>query len=582
MKSTENRWFILFVVLLFQAVHSFSQIDVALADVLREDSFAPALVVFKQQADLSDISPHASKEQKGRSVFSKLQATARRSQSRIAAELNVRGVTFHPFHIVNAIRIPQLDANLADWLASRPEVAVLTTDPVVALQVVDQEDDKVPIGYRGNPAVGWGVESMGTPQLWGMGHTGEGVVVGGQDTGYEWDHPALRSQYRGRLPNGADHNYHWHDAIHEDIHPDDQPNPCGYSLEEPCADNPHGILTMTVAVGELPDFSMGMAPDAQWVGCRNMDRGYGSPSTYLECFEWFLAPTNVEGMYPNPDLAPHVINNSWSCPLSEGCTPANFGILELAIRNLMAAGVMVVVSAGNTGPECETIDAPPALFEHSFTVGASDIDGNVAGFSSRGLVQADGSGRFKPDVLGPGVAIPTCGYTEDIFPASGTSLSAPHLTGLVALIISARPALSGQVARLADILRESALLVTSNQDCEGSPGQEVPNAVAGYGHARAVRALELALETELEGWPIRQVVSILPNPVHNQVVIRSANRGRVHLSLYSIEGQLLLRDTWMAEQTTLHRLSMAAFAPGVYIADIQVDGQREAHKIVKW
>jgi serine protease AprX len=85
---------------------------------------------------------------------------------------------------------------------------------------------------------------------------------------------------------------------------------------------------------------IGVAPQARWIGCRNMEAGYGSPASYIECFEWFLAPTNLEGESPNPDLAPHVINNSWSCPEMEGCTPENWDLMQTVIANLRAAGVV--------------------------------------------------------------------------------------------------------------------------------------------------------------------------------------------------------------------------------------------------
>ncbi len=64
---------------------------------------------------------------------------------------------------------------------------------------------------------------------------------------------------------------------------------------------------------------VGMAPGARWIGCRNMNVGVGTPETYTKCFQWFLAPTDLNDLNPRPDLAPDVINNSWSCPTSEGC-----------------------------------------------------------------------------------------------------------------------------------------------------------------------------------------------------------------------------------------------------------------------
>ena len=87
-----------------------------------------------------------------------------------------------------------------------------------------------------------------------------------------------------------------------------------------------------------------------------MDQGNGTPTTYTECFQFFLAPTDLAGNNPDPLRAPHVINNSWGCPASEGCTTPN--ILQTVVENVRNAGILVVVSAGNSGPNCSTISDP--------------------------------------------------------------------------------------------------------------------------------------------------------------------------------------------------------------------------------
>ena len=79
---------------------------------------------------------------------------------------------------------------------------------------------------------------------------------------------------------------------------------------------------MGTMVGSDSSNLIGVAPAAQWMACRNMERGNGQLSTYLECFEWFLAPTDLNGENANPDKAPHVINNSWYCSPEEDVIPA--------------------------------------------------------------------------------------------------------------------------------------------------------------------------------------------------------------------------------------------------------------------
>ncbi len=205
---------------------------------------------------------------------------------------------------------------------------------------------------------------MHAPDVWAQGFTGQGAVVGGQDTGYQWDHPALINQYRGWNGTTADHNYNWHDAIHSGG------GVCGANSPEPCDDSGHGTHTMGTMVGDDgAGNQIGMAPGARWIGCRNMDQGNGTPATYSECYQWFIAPTDLNDLNPDPSKAPDVINNSWSCPLSEGCTDPN--VLLADVEAVRAAGILTVHSAGNSGPTCSTVDTPAAIYDASFTVGAT-------------------------------------------------------------------------------------------------------------------------------------------------------------------------------------------------------------------
>ncbi|MBK9210595.1 MAG: S8 family serine peptidase [Anaerolineales bacterium] len=82
----------------------------------------------------------------------------------------------------------------------------------------------------------------------------------------------------------------------------------------------------------------------------------------------------------DPTRAAHVLNNSWGCPSIEGCDP---DALLQATDNLRYAGIFVVVSTGNDGPNCETVESPLSLYDSAFSVGAIDQLGNMADFSSR-------------------------------------------------------------------------------------------------------------------------------------------------------------------------------------------------------
>ena len=446
------------------------------------------LVFLSEQADLSVAASLATKPEKGAYVYAQLTGTARRTQSPLLASLEAGGVPYRSYWIANMVWV-RGNLSLVERIAGRDDVAHIYANPWVRLQEPDQ--GIATVDPQALETVEWNVAQVGADDVWAAGYTGQGAVVGGQDTGYDWDHPALIQQYRGWDGAAADHNYNWHDAIHENNPNTPVGNPCGFDSPVPCDDGNHGTHTMGTMVGDGGTGNqIGVAPGARWIGCRNMEQGWGTPATYSECYEWFIAPTDLNDENPRSDLAPDVINNSWSCPTQEGCTDPN--VLLAVVNNVRAAGILTVHSAGNSGSGCSSVSTPAAIYDASFTVGATDGADNIAVFSSRGPVSVDGSNRLKPDVSAPGVgvwsSVPGTGYALK----SGTSMAGPHVAGLTALLISVDPALAGQVDQIEDILRYSAVKRTTTQECGGVPGSEVPNNTYGWGRVDAFRAFLFA------------------------------------------------------------------------------------------
>jgi subtilisin family serine protease len=205
-----------------------------------------------------------------------------------------------------------------------------------------------------------------------------------------------------------------------------------------------------------------------------MRRGFGNPGSYAECMEFLLAPYPAGGdSITDGDvrLAPDVVNNSWGCPRFEGCFP---GTLERGIEALRAAGIMMVVSAGNEGPACGTAGTPPANYDASFSVGATTDDGQVVGFSSRGPVD----GLIKPDIAAPGQrvasSVPGGGYAY----ASGTSMAAPHVVGVVALVWSGDVVLIGDIEGTEALLSQTATAQEVSRTCATVSLPEGPLAAA--------------------------------------------------------------------------------------------------------
>jgi subtilisin family serine protease len=236
---------------------------------------------------------------------------------------------------------------------------------------------------------------------------------------------------------------------------------------------------------------IGVAPAAQWIGCRNMKNGVGSVASYLECFEFFLAPYPLGGdpqKDGRPDLAPHIVNNSWSCPVDEGCTGNEFlGVVQA----YKAAGILLVSAASNNGPNCGTVsDAPAKYAGEILTVGAYNTFLNEIAFFSA-LGPATWKGQLAPNVIAPGdfiVSAITKG-PDSYEDKPGTSMASPQAAGVAALLWSYRPELIGQIDATIDIIQKSARGMPAKTSCPGFPGSKVPNAAHGYGMLDAYKAL---------------------------------------------------------------------------------------------
>jgi serine protease AprX len=432
------------------------------------------LVYLTAQADLTEANSLPTRLEKGLYVYQTLTSMAERTQKPVITELERLGVSYRLHWIANMIWV-RGSLNIVQQLAQRPDVAHLYANPAIAL------DAPVKV-YPSNTqpqTIEWNITKVNAPAVWSLGYSGHSVVIGGQDTGYVWNHPAIKNQYRGWDGVTVDHDYNWFDATasHSFVPVD----PYG-----------HGTHTMGTMVGDDGgNNQIGMAPDARWIGCRNMDAGgNGTPETYTTCYEWFIAPTRVDGTDPRPDLAPDVINNSWGCPPSEGCNPNS---LLVPVQNLVAAGIVTSHSAGNSGSACESVEEPAAIYSESFTVGATNASDSITSFSSRGPVTVDGSNRSKPNISAPGdnvrSSVPGGGYAW----MSGTSMAAPHVAGLVALLISAQPTLRGQVSEIESIIEQSALHIAWT----GCSSSGVPNNAYGWGRIDALAAVESTHRLEL-------------------------------------------------------------------------------------
>jgi subtilisin family serine protease len=391
-------------------------------------------VVMGSQADVSAAAQMPDYDARRQYVYDTLVARADESQADLRGLLDRFHIRYTPYYLVNAVEV---DGGLVTQLllGGRKDVSRILPSPRLrplpgALDA-GRAEAEMPQGHD------WNLKLLGAEKVWQeFGARGAGIVVGQSDSGVDVTHPELADGYRGRE---GDNNYAWFDPWSHTSSPVDYGG--------------HGTHTLGSVLGN----TTGVAPDATWIACANLQRNLGNPALYLDCLQFMLAPFPLGGD-PLRDGAPlrsaNVLNNSWGCPQEhEGCDPAS---LEPAVDALRAAGIFVVASAGNDGPRCSTIKDPIAIYDGAFSVGAVDEGRGLAPFSSTGPVTVDGSGRLKPDIAAPGVDVWSAWPGGQYAMNSGTSMAGPHVAGVVALLWSADPSLLGDIDRTEQILRETA------------------------------------------------------------------------------------------------------------------------------
>jgi hypothetical protein len=387
-----------------------------------------------------------------RHVVDTKKAHADRSQAGLRAVLAERGADFTPFWIANAVKVTG-DRELMADLARRADVDRVVPDRAYPLAEPVRTAPAAP-----PDGVEWNVGRIRAPEVWeAFGDRGQGVVVGTIDTGAQSDHPALARQYRGP---GHDHN--WYD-------------PTGVCGDAPCDNVGHGTHVLGTILGDDGAGNRtGAAPAATWIAAKGCETRECSATALLAAGQWMLAPTDAAGRHPRPDLAPHVINNSW------GGGPGD-PFYDQMVEAWTAAGIFPVFAAGNDGPGCGSAWAPG---DQSYAVGAFDDGNRIAEFSGRG----PGRGGAKPDVTAPGVRVRSSVPGGRYESWDGTSMAAPHVTATVALLWSLSDPLRGEVAETRDLIGETATPV-DDRGCGGTPEH---NNVWGRGRLDAFAAVSAA------------------------------------------------------------------------------------------
>ena len=225
--------------------------------------------------------------------------------------------------------------------------------------------------------------------------------------------------------------------------------------DDPMDEHGHGTHVASIAVGN--DARKGAAPEAKILVYRVLnDKGSGTIGGV------------VAGIEKAVEDGADILN------MSLGGSPPYGDPLSVAADNAVLEGAIVVVSAGNSGPDSYTIRSPGRA-RKAITVGATDKNDILADFSSRGPVVWEEEEIMKPDLVAPGVSIQAARWGGGYTFKSGTSMSAPHVAGVVALLKQRSPELSPD--EIKEILKASAIDLGYEEKEQGTGRIDVRKAV---------------------------------------------------------------------------------------------------------
>ncbi|HOP06097.1 MAG TPA: S8/S53 family peptidase [candidate division Zixibacteria bacterium] len=370
--------------------------------------------------------------------------------------------------LVNIVET-ELTREEIEQLASDPNIETIYAAPSISL-IEPEEPQVAPSMSTDASTVTNNLIAINADLAWAQGYTGAGRLVCSFDTGVDGDHPALSSSWRG---NDGNYAAAWFfprtDAL---ATPTTIPD-CGKSDCNPT----HGTHTMGLMVGhdDATGDTVGVAPDAEWISAAVIDIAGVS---IIDAFEW---AANPDGDFNTVSDVPDVINHSWGVA-GIGCENIFYDMIDYT----ESLGIVNIFSAGNDGAgnTYESIRNPANRAIDSidcFAVGAVDILTSPLEIwykSSRG--PSDCNGAVKPNVVAPGYLVLSSIPGDRYATLSGTSMAAPQVSGLVALLRQKNPD-----ASVAEI--KTAILTSCNQDVSGSPS--FPNYDYGWGMIDCLAAL---------------------------------------------------------------------------------------------
>jgi len=467
------------------AMQSAVMIDQSVLDEIEQKGEASYWIEFENNADLSPAYS-MSWEDRGWFVYETLKTQAEKTQAPVLDLLEKSGVEAQSFWIANRVLVKQSNYVVLSSIQNMPWVTAIRSQEEYILYEPEESDSL----HSENP-IEPNLSHVNAPEVWALGVDGSGIVVANIDTGVRYTHQAIGESYRGNNGGGSfEHNYNWY-------------NPNNPSNASPRDAQGHGTHTMGTMIGDDgSENQIGIAPGAEWIACAGCTSSGCTDDALMQCSQFLAVPHDLNGLNPNPGMRPNVINNSWG-----NCQQEYNDMYADVIQTWHALGIYPVFSNGNNtncgyseNPPLNTV-GNPARYGNVTGVGSSGrTNGEYASHSNKGptdnldtINPVDGFSMMKPQVVAPGVDIRSSIPNNDLAYGinTGTSMAAPHVSGLVALIMQAAPCLIGDYATIETIIESTATPIIYD---DGSPltPENYPNFATGWGEINALSAVEAA------------------------------------------------------------------------------------------
>ena len=532
-------------------------------------------IILKTQSNATELMREASvfpnKAVRRDFVVNTLKRQAEESQYHLLSFLNEMEAKemveeIRPLWLVNSVSC-LADETVLQEIENRSDILMVYTCEPLSLM---DDDEAIPAERGDGREIAENLLKVNADQVWELGYTGEGVLIGHIDTGVNLSHADLQGRF---WDGGTEYPNHGYDFYSHDNDPSDT--------------HGHGTHVAGTIVGTgASGTQTGVAPDAKIM----VLKVFHGEDNLTEPTMW------VEAMQFAVEHGADVLNMSLGQPLPDAGVKL---MMRQACDNTLAAGVVAAVCAGNSrqiqmlAPVPYNIWSPgdcppPHLHEDQMVnpggtscvicVGAVDFNDAIGSFSSEGpsvwtdvsqyhdYPYSSGSstniGLIRPDVSAPGVNIKSLDFntTNGYCLKSGTSMATPCVAGTIALMLSKNPELTPE--QIDEILERTAVPLSTHKSND-----------FGSGRIDALAAVN-AIEFETVSETTSQQALVYPNPSNGNFTIQC--EGMKRIEVFSMDGRLIKTINTESPVQQLDGLMN-----GTFLVKITTNNEVIVRKIVK-